>query len=151
MLWEAIAGRRRVTGETWQSVLQARIDDSEPALEEVCPDAPQALVAIESCGSSHHWARLLESFGHEVKLIPPQYVKPYVKRGKNDATDADALCEAVTRPSMRFVPIKSEDQQSVLLVHRARELLVGSARSWSMPCADTWPSLASLLPKVSRK
>jgi transposase len=62
---------------------------------------PPVLVAIESCGSSHHWARLLQSFGHEVKLIPPQYVKPYVKRGKNDAADAEALCEAVTRPSMR--------------------------------------------------
>lgn len=67
------------------------------------------LVAIESCGSSHHWARLLKSFGHEVKLIPPQYVKPYVKRGKNDATDAEALCETVTRPSMRFTPVKSKD------------------------------------------
>ena len=69
---------------------------------------PPTLVAIESCGSSHHWARLLQSFGHEVRLIPPQYVKPYIRRGKNDAADADALCEkAVTRPSLRFVPVKS--------------------------------------------
>jgi transposase len=60
---------------------------------------PPTLVAIEACGSSHHWGRLLQSFGHEVKLIPPQYVKPYVKRGKNDAADAEALCEAVSRPS----------------------------------------------------
>src|SRR4030081_603198 len=85
---------------------------------------PPVLVAIESCGSSHHWARLLQSFGHEVKLIPPQYVKAYVKRGKNDAADAEALCEAVTRPSMRFVPVKSKEQQGVLVLHRARELLV---------------------------
>ena len=63
---------------------------------------PPTVVAIEACGGSHHWARLLQSFGHEVKLIPPQYVKPYVKRGKNDAADAEALCEAMSRPTMRF-------------------------------------------------
>lgn len=85
---------------------------------------PPALVAIESCGSSHHWARLLVSFGHDVKLIPPQYVKPYVKRGKNDAADAEALCEAVTRPSMRFVPIKSKDQQAACMLITVRERLV---------------------------
>lgn len=85
---------------------------------------PPALVAIEACGSSHHWGRLLESFGHEVKLIPPQYVKPYVKRGKNDATDAEALCEAVTRPSMRFVPIKSRERQAACMLMTVRERLV---------------------------
>jgi transposase len=85
---------------------------------------PPVLVAIESCGSSHHWARLLGSFGHEVKLIPPQYVKPYVKRGKNDATDAEALCEAVTRPSMRFVPVKSQEQQAACMLMTVRERLV---------------------------
>lgn len=84
---------------------------------------PPALVAIESCGSSHHWARLLQSFGHEVKLIPPQYVKAYVKRGKNDAADAEALCEAVTRPAMRFVPIKSRDQQAACMLMTVRERL----------------------------
>ena len=86
---------------------------------------PPTLVAIEACGSSHHWGRLLTSLGHEVKLIPPQYVKPYVKRGKNDAADAEALCEAVTRPSMRFVPIKSADQQSACMLVTVRERLVG--------------------------
>ena len=86
---------------------------------------PPALVAIESCGSSHHWARLLSSFGHDVKLIPPQYVKPYVKRGKNDAADAEALCEAVTRPSMRFVPVKSQEQQAACMLMTVRERLVG--------------------------
>jgi transposase len=85
---------------------------------------PPALVAIEACGSSHHWARLLQSFGHEVRLIPPQYVKPYVKRGKNDATDAEALCEAVTRPSMRFVPVKSEERQAACMLMSVRERLV---------------------------
>lgn len=85
---------------------------------------PPALVAIKSCGSSHHWARLLTSLGHDVKLIPPQYVKPYVKRGKNDAADAAALCEAVTRPSMRFVPIKSEEQQAACMLMTVRERLV---------------------------
>ena len=73
---------------------------------------PPTLIAIESCGSSHYWGRLLQSFGHQVKLIPPQYVKAYVKRGKNDAADAEALCEAVTRPSMRFVPVKTAEPRS---------------------------------------
>ncbi len=86
---------------------------------------PPALVAIESCGSSHYWGRLLQSFGHQVKLIPPQYVKAYVKRGKNDAADAEALCEAVTRPSMRFVPVKSQDQQAACMLLTVRERLVG--------------------------
>lgn len=86
---------------------------------------PPAVVAIESCGSSHHWARLLQSFGHEVKLLPPQYVKPYVKRGKNDSADAEALCEAVTRPSMRFVPVKSLDRQAACMLMTVRERLVG--------------------------
>ena len=85
---------------------------------------PSVLIAIESCGSSHYWARLLQSFGHEVKLIPPQYVKPYVKRGKNDAADAEALCEAVTRPSMRFVPVKSEERQAACMLMSVRERLV---------------------------
>ena len=75
--------------------------------------------------SPHHWARLLQSFGHEVRLIPPQYVKAYVKRGKNDAADAEALCEAVTRPSMRFVPVKSREQQAACMLMTVRERLVG--------------------------
>jgi transposase len=79
---------------------------------------------MEACATSHHWARELTRLGHEVRLIPPAYVKPYVRRQKNDAADAAAICEAVSRPSMRFVPVKSEDQQSVLMPHRARALLV---------------------------
>src|SRR5579863_2472451 len=87
-------------------------------------DLPPCLVGIEACPSAHHWSRKLQVLGHTVKLMPPSYVKAYLKRGKNDANDAAAICEAVTRPSMRFVPIKSEQQQSGLMLHRARQLLV---------------------------
>jgi len=79
---------------------------------------------MEACGTAHFWARELVALGHEVKIIPPSYVKAYVRRGKNDAVDAEAICEAVTRPNMRFVPIKSEDQQAALMLHKTRELLV---------------------------
>jgi transposase len=82
------------------------------------------LVGMEACATAHHWARELITLGHEVKLMPPAYVKAYVKRNKNDAADAAAICEAVTRPSMRFVPVKDVDQLSVLMLHRARNLLV---------------------------
>ncbi len=85
---------------------------------------PPCLVGIEACGSSHYWARQLSKLGHDVRLIPAMYVKPYVKRGKSDAVDAAAICEAVTRPTMRFVAIKSEEQQGVLFLHRARDLIV---------------------------
>ena len=82
------------------------------------------LVGIEACGSSHHWSRELQALGHTVRLIPPAYVKPYVKRQKNDATDAEAICEAVTRANMRFVPTKTAEQQSGLVLHRTRHLFI---------------------------
>ncbi len=85
---------------------------------------PPCLVGMEACATSHHWARQLIELGHEVKLMPPHYAKPYVKRSKNDAADAAAICEAVTRPTMRFVSVKSTDQQGVLMLHRTRELMV---------------------------
>ena len=85
---------------------------------------PPCLVGMEACATSHHWARQLIELGHEVKLMPPHYVKPYVKRNKNDMADAEAICEAVTRPTMRFVSVKSMEQQSVLMLHRTRNLLV---------------------------
>ncbi|UVK48322.1 IS110 family transposase (plasmid) [Mesorhizobium sp. AR07] len=82
------------------------------------------LIGVEACGTAHYWARTLAAMGHEVRLIPPSYVKAYVKRGKSDALDAEAICEAVQRPTMRFVPVKTVEQQSVLMAHRARSLLV---------------------------
>lgn len=85
---------------------------------------PPCLIGIEACAAGHHWARILLAQGHEVRLMPAAYVKPYLKRQKNDAADAEAICEAVTRPTMRFVPIKSKEQQSVLMLHRSRELLI---------------------------
>ena len=85
---------------------------------------PPCLVGIEACASSHHWSRELQALGHTVRLMPPAYVKPYVKRHKNDATDAEAICEAVTRPNMRFVATKTPEQQSCLTLHRTRHLFI---------------------------
>lgn len=85
---------------------------------------PPCLVGVEACSSAHHWARELTALAHDVRLIPPAYVKPYVKRQKNDAADAAAICEAVTRPSMRFVKVRSIDNQAVLMHHKVREMLV---------------------------
>jgi transposase len=82
------------------------------------------LVGIEACASSHHWSRELQALGHRVRLMPPAYVKPYVKRQKNDATDAEAICEAVSRPNMRFVETKTPEQQSCLMLHRTRHLFI---------------------------
>src|SRR6516225_3152529 len=101
--------RRRL----WRSGVIAYFRSLEPCL-----------VGIEACATAHHWRRELIALGHTVKLMPPAYVKAYVKRNKNDAADAEAICEAVTRPSIRFVPIKDAEQQSVLMLHRARSLLV---------------------------
>jgi transposase len=85
---------------------------------------PPCLIGVEACGTAHYWARTLAAMGHEVRLIPPSYVKAYVKRGKSDALDAEAICEAVQRPTMRFVPTKTVEQQGILMAHRARSLLV---------------------------
>jgi len=85
---------------------------------------PSCLVGVEACPSAHYWSRKLQALGHAVRLMPPSYVKAYLKRSKNDANDAAAICEAVTRPSMRFVPTKSDQQQSGLMLHRGRQLLV---------------------------
>jgi transposase len=86
---------------------------------------PATEIAMEACGGSHYWARELAALGHKVRLIPPQYVKPYVKRGKNDRNDAEAICEAAGRPGMHFVPVKSADQQAQGMVSKVRETLVG--------------------------
>ena len=87
-------------------------------------DLAPCLVGMEACATAHYWAREISALGHEVKLMPPAYVKPYVKRGKNDKADAEAICEAVTRPTMRFVPVKSAERQGVLVLHRTRDLLM---------------------------
>ena len=105
-----------------QPVLRKRLRRAE--MIKFFEKLPPAVVALEACGASHHWARLLSSFGHEVKLIAPQLAKPYVKRGKNDATDAEALCEAASRPTMRFVPVKSADQQAALMLVGIRGNLI---------------------------
>ncbi len=85
---------------------------------------PPCLIGMEACSTAHHWAREIGKLGHVVRLMPPAYVKPYVRRGKNDAADAAAICEAVTRPSMRFVAVKSVEQQAALMAHRSRDLLI---------------------------
>jgi len=85
---------------------------------------PSCLVGIEACASSHYWSRELQALGHTVRLMPPAYVRPYLKRQKNDSADAEAICEAVTRPNMRFVPTKSIEQQGCLVLHRTRHLFI---------------------------
>src|SRR5882724_10445204 len=85
---------------------------------------PPCLIGIEACASSHHWSRELQALGHTVRLMPPAYVRPYVKRQKNDAADAEAICEAVTRANMRFVATKTPEQQSCLTLHRTRHLFI---------------------------
>jgi len=94
------------------------------AVEKFFAQMPPCVVGIEACGSAHHWARVIGRYGHQVRLMPPAYVKPYVKRNKNDGRDAEAICEAVNRPTMRFVPVKSVEQQATMAVHTTRALLV---------------------------
>jgi transposase len=117
------------------------------------------VIAIEACGASHHWARLLGSFGHQVKLIAPQLVKPYVKRGKNDAADAEALCEAMSRPTMRFVPVKTPEQQASLMLIGMRDRLIrnrtqvsnairGYAAEFGIAGAAGFAHLAPLLQRI---
>ena len=126
-----------------------------PFFEDLAP----CLIGMEACSSAHHWARELNALGHTVKLMPPSYVKPYVKRGKNDVADAEAICEAVTRPTMRFVPVKSTDQQAVLMLHRTRALLMrqrtmavnalrGHLAEFGLVAAQGAKSLAELIESV---
>jgi transposase len=107
--------------ESGAAVLRQRLTRSR--LLKFFAKLPPCLVGMEACASSHHWARQLIALGHDVRLMPAQYVKPYVKRGKNDAADAEAICEAVTRPTMRFVGIKTPEQQSAMMLHRVRLIL----------------------------
>jgi transposase len=108
--------------ENEQPVLRRQIRRS--AVAKFFAQLAPTRMALEACGASHHWARVLRALGHEVVLIPPQYIKPYVKRGKNDKIDAEAICEAMGRPTMRFVPIKTVEQQAALTILGVRDLLV---------------------------
>src|SRR5438093_7075745 len=100
--------------ENEQPVLRRQI--RRGAVEKFFAKLPSTRIGIEACGASHHWARLLHGLGHEVLLMPPQYIKAYVKRGKNDKIDAEAICEAMSRPTMRFVPVKTAEQQAALVL-----------------------------------
>jgi transposase len=135
--------------ENEQPVLQRQIRRSEVAkfFARLAPTR----IGLEACGASHHWARVLRNLGHEVVLLPPQYIKPYVKRGKNDAIDAEAICEAMSRPTMRFVPIKTVEQQAALTMLGVRDLLVkqrtmlinairGHAAEFGVTAAKSLPS-----------
>lgn len=108
--------------DTEQPVLRRQVRRSE--MEKFFGKLAPTRIGIEACGASHHWARVLRALGHEVVLLPPQYIKPYVKRGKNDAIDAAAICEAMSRPGMRFVAVKSAEQQAGLMLLKVRDLLV---------------------------
>ena len=129
-------------------VIRKRI--SRAKVVEFFANLPACLIGIEACPSAHHWGRELQAFGHTVRLMPPSYVKAYLKRSKNDANDAAAICEAVTRPSMRFVPIKTKEQQTALMLHRARQLLVRQRTMLSNVSAGSWRSWASCRPRVVR-
>jgi transposase len=108
--------------EEERAVLRRRLGRRE--VEPFFAKLPPTRIGLEACGAAHYWARVLRALGHAVVLLPPQYIKPYLKRGKNDALDAEAICEAMSRPSMRFVPIKSAEQQAALMLLKTRELLV---------------------------
>jgi transposase len=108
--------------ETGQTILRRKL--ARGKVLAFFANLPSCLIGLEACGGSHHWARELIKLGHDAKLMPARYVRAYVKTNKHDAADAEACCEAVQRPGMRFVPLKTEEQQSMLMVHRARDLLI---------------------------
>lgn len=116
-------------------------------MAEFFTNLPPCLIGVEACGSAHYWARKLLAMGHEVKLMAPQYVKPYVKTHKNDATDAAAICEAVTRPTMRFVAVKSEEQQALLALHRVRQSFVKDRTAHSNQIRAELAEFGLIVPK----
>jgi transposase len=127
-------------------VMRKRI--SRAKLLEFFATLPACLVGVEACPTAHYWSRRLGALGHTVRLMPPSYVKAYLKRSKNDANDAAAICEAVTRPSMRFVATKSEQQQSGLMLHRSRQLLVCQRTMLSNAIRGHMAELGMELPTV---
>jgi len=141
-----------------QPVLRKRLRRKE--MVDFFTKCQPTVIGIEACGASHHWARVLTSLGHEVKMIAPQFVKPYLKRGKNDAADAAAICEAMSRPTMRFVPAKSEDEQAALMLVNVRERLIrvqtqlvnairGHAAEFGLTAVKGVRNVSSLLQRVS--
>ena len=119
-------------------------------LTRVFAQLPACLIGMEACGSAHYWARRLMEFGHTVKLMAPQFVKPYVKTNKNDARDAEAICEAVSRPNMRFVPVKNIEQQTVLAIHRARQGFVVERTAQANQIRGLLYELGIVIPKGIR-
>jgi transposase len=111
---------------------QLRREQITPFFANLAP----CLIGMEACASAHHWGRVLQRLGHTVRLMAPQFVKPYVKTNKNDVADAEAICGAVSRPSMRFVPIKSVEQQAILCVHRVRQGFVKARTAQGIRSAD---------------
>ncbi len=111
---------------------------------------PACLIGMEACGGAHYWARQLRQLGHEVRLIAPQFVKPYVKGNKHDVADAAAICEAVSRPRMRFVPVKTEDQQVILAVHRVRDGFVKARTAIANQIRGLLSEFGLVLPEASR-
>src|SRR6266498_6090555 len=143
--------------EAEQPVLRRQVRRSE--IEKFFAEQPPTRIGIEACGASHYWARVLRGLGHEVVLMPPQYIQPYVKRGKNDAIDAAAICEAMSRPGMRFVPIKSAESQAELMLLGVRNLLIkqrttvinairGHAAEFGVTAAKGPANLAELLQRA---
>jgi transposase len=131
--------------ERGKTVLRRTVKRAE--LTKVFANLPVCLIGLEACGSAHYWARRLMQLGHTVKLMAPQFVKPYVKTNKNDARDAEAICEAVARPNMRFVPVKSVEQQTVLAVHRARQGFVAARTAQSNQIRGLLYELGIVIPK----
>lgn len=128
-----------------KTVLRKQLRRSEMA--KFFANLEPCLIGIEACGSSHHWARKLSEFGHTVKLMSPQFVKPYVKTNKHDMADAEAICEAVSRPNMRFVPIKNIEQQAILSVHRARQGFVKARTAQSNQIRGLLSELGIVMPQ----
>jgi transposase len=126
-------------------VLKRRVARSK--LAEVIVKLPPCLIGMEACSGAHYWARKFQAMGHTVKLMAPQFVKPYVKSNKNDANDAEGICEAVSRPRMKFVPIKQIDQQDMLLIHRARELTIKQRTAQSNQIRGLLAEYGVILPK----
>lgn len=134
--------------ERGKVLLRKSVKRSE--LTKLFANLPTCLIGMEACGSAHYWARRLMEFGHTVKLMAPQFVKPYVKTNKNDASDAEAICEAVARPNMRFVPVKSVEQQTVLAVHRARQGFVVERTAQANQIRGLLYELGIVIPKGIR-